>query len=283
MADHPPQSTSAAVEDGTAAAPAIDTATPAPAPAEVAVPARDGSGLQIAIVLYPGMTALDAIGPYEALRLVPGSEIRLVSNEVGPIITDSGVLALGATHTFAETPAPDVVLVPGSGTDTPTAMANKELTGWLAAVHPHTKWTTSVCSGALILAAAGILPGHPATTHWFAQKPMALLGVESRPTERIVRSGKILTAAGVSAGIDAALWLIGEIYGTERAEIIQLLIEYDPHPPYDAGHPSKASAKVMRKAVAEMTLESTNVRSTVAVGTVAWQLALTKIRGRKRH
>ncbi|WP_194250774.1 DJ-1/PfpI family protein [Nocardia brasiliensis] len=239
--------------------------------------------MQVAVVLYPGMTALDAIGPYELLRLVPGTEIRLVSNEVGPIITDSGVLALGATHTFDETPTPDVVVVPGSGTDTPTAMANKGLTEWLAAVHPHTKWTTSVCSGALILAAAGILPGHPATTHWFAQKPMALLGVRSRPTERIVRSGKILTAAGVSAGIDAALWLIGEIYGAERAEIVQLLIEYDPHPPYDSGHPTKASAKVMRKATAEMVRDSTNVRSTVAIGTLGWQQALTKIRGSRRR
>lgn len=270
--------------DGTpAGAATVDAAAPEPATADGAIPAHDGDGLQVAVVLYPGMTALDAIGPYELLRLVPGTEIRLVSNEVGPIITDSGVLALGATHTFDETPTPDVVVVPGSGTDTPTAMANKGLTEWLAAVHPHTKWTTSVCSGALILAAAGILPGHPATTHWFAQKPMALLGVRSRPTERIVRSGKILTAAGVSAGIDAALWLIGEIYGAERAEIVQLLIEYDPHPPYDSGHPSKASAKVMRKATAEMVRDSTNVRSTVAIGALGWQQALTKIRGSKRR
>lgn len=207
---------------------------------------------QIAIVLYPGLTTLDAIGPYEVLRMLPGSELRFVSNEVGPVMTDAGVLVLGATHTFAETPSPDLVLVPGSEAATTTAMADEELIAWLRNVYETSQWTTSVCSGALVLAAAGILNGHPATTHWMAQPYLSAFGAESRPDDRIVRSGKIATAAGVSAGIDLALWLAGEICGEERAQIIQLLIEYDPRPPFDAGHPSKAPSEVMKKAEAEM-------------------------------
>lgn len=249
---------------------------------EISTAIHQGNGMQIALVLYPGMTALDLVGPYEVLRMIPGSELRLVSNEVGPIITDSGVLALGATHTFAETPTPDLVLVPGSATDTATAMANKELISWLQAVHPNTTWTTSVCSGALILTAAGILQGHPATTHWLAQKPMSRLGVQSRPDERIVRSGKIVTAAGVSAGIDAALWLLGEICGAERAQIVQLMMEYDPRPPFDSGHPSKASSTVLRKARIEMAREGSNTRSALAVGTVAWRMVLARTAGGAR-
>lgn len=241
---------------------------------------NDPRGMQIAIVLYPGMTALDAIGPYEVLRMIPDSELRFVAAQVGPIITDSGVLALGATHTFAETPTPDLVLVPGSAADTPTAMADKDLIEWLQAVHPHTTWTTSVCSGAMILTAAGILQGHPATTHWAAQKPMSMLGVESRPNDRIVRSGKIVTSAGVSAGIDSGLWLLGEICGEEWAQVVQLMMEYDPQPPFDAGHPSKASAAVMRKAQIEMVREGATPRAAIAVSTVAWRMALDGIRSR---
>lgn len=235
---------------------------------------------QIAIVLYNGMTVLDAIGPYEVLRTLPDSELRFVSNEVGPIISDSGVLALGATHTFAETPSPDLVLVGGSEASTAEAMANKELIEWLRAVHPNTRWTTSVCSGALILAAADILRGHPATTHWAAQPALAAFGAESRPHDRIVRSGKIVTAAGVSAGIDLGLWLVGEIAGEEFAQITQLGIEYDPHPPFDMGHPDKASAVVMRKARLDMTKRAATPRLPVDIATAMWRLTLNRMRDR---
>ncbi|WP_040813214.1 DJ-1/PfpI family protein [Nocardia concava] len=235
---------------------------------------------QIAIVLYNGMTVLDAIGPYEVLRTLPDSELRFVSNEVGPIISDSGVLALGATHTFAETPSPDLVLVGGSEASTAEAMANKELIEWLRAVHPNTQWTTSVCSGALILAAADILRGHPATTHWAAQPALAAFGAESRPHDRIVRSGKTVTAAGVSAGIDLGLWLVGEIAGEEFAQITQLGIEYDPHPPFDMGHPDKASATVMRKARLDMTKRAATPRLPVDIATAMWRLTLNRIRDR---
>ncbi|MGW4122516.1 DJ-1/PfpI family protein [Nocardia sp. NPDC004711] len=235
---------------------------------------------QIAIVLYPGMTVLDAIGPYEVLRMIPDSELRFVSNEVGPIVSDSGVLALGATHTFAETPAPDLVLVGGSEAATTEAMANRELIDWLRAVHPNTQWTTSVCSGALILAAADILRGHPATTHWAAQPALAAFGAESRPHDRIVHSGKIVTAAGVSAGIDLGLWLVGRIAGEQVAQITQLYIEYDPHPPFDTGHPDKAPAEIMRKARVEMTKRAATPRLPVDLATTFWRLTLNRMRER---
>ncbi|MFE2997895.1 DJ-1/PfpI family protein [Nocardia sp. NPDC059246] len=235
---------------------------------------------QIAIVLYPGMTVLDAIGPYEVLRMIPDSELRFVSNEVGPIVSDSGVLALGATHTFAETPAPDLVLVGGSEAATTEAMANRELIDWLRAVHPNTQWTTSVCSGALILAAADILRGHPATTHWAAQPALAAFGAESRPHDRIVHSGKIVTAAGVSAGIDLGLWLVGRIAGEQVAQMTQLYIEYDPHPPFDAGHPDKAPAEIMRKARLEMTKRAATPRLPVDLATTFWRLTLNRMRER---
>ncbi|MFE3190868.1 DJ-1/PfpI family protein [Nocardia sp. NPDC059240] len=235
---------------------------------------------QIAIVLYPGLTALDVVGPYEVLRGIPDGEIRFVSNEVGPIVADSGVLALGATHTFAETPAPDLVLVGGSEAATTGAMANGELIEWLRAVHPKTQWTTSVCSGSLILAAADILRGHPATSHWAAQSGLAAFGAESRPHDRIVQSGKIVTAAGVSAGIDLGLWLVGEIAGREAAEMTQLYIEYDPHPPYDTGHPDKASPALLRKTRMRAVKLSASPRIPVDMATTFWRLTLNRMRDR---
>ncbi|GAA2709761.1 DJ-1/PfpI family protein [Actinoplanes palleronii] len=204
--------------------------------------------MQIAIVLYPDVTALDAVGPYEILRLLPEAEVRFVGAATGPLLTDSGVLTLGVTHTFARTPRPDLVLVPGSGPGTAAAMADRELTGWLARVHDTTTWTTSVCSGALILAAAGLLGGRPATTHWIAQDTLGRLGAQPRRDERIVCSGRIVTAAGVSAGLDLALWLSGEIAGRDHAEAIQLWTEYDPQPPFDAGHPAKARPEILDRA-----------------------------------
>ncbi|GLY72308.1 DJ-1/PfpI family protein [Actinoallomurus iriomotensis] len=230
--------------------------------------------MQIAIVLYPGLTALDAIGPYEVLNLMPDAEVRFVGAEPGPVVADSGVLFLGVTHSYAETPAPDIVLVPGSSAATATAMADKELTGWLRRVHETATWTTSVCSGALVLAAAGILDGVPATTHWLVQPILGKLGAEPRPDERIVRSGKVATAAGVSAGIDLGLWLVGEICGPERAEIVQLTIEYDPRPPFDAGHPSKAGEQVRKKARADLLRAGANPREAIAVPQVLWRRAI---------
>lgn len=237
--------------------------------------------MQIAIVLYPGMTALDAIGPYEVLRAIPGAHLRFVGSEVGPVTCDSGVLHLGVTHTFAETPEPDLVLVPG-GMVVASPMADKELTGWLREVHRTTTWTTSVCTGAMILAAAGILDGVPATTHWTAQAALGAMGATPCRDERIVREGKIVTAAGVSAGIDLGLWLAGEIAGRAVAEAIQLGIEYDPRPPFDSGHPSKASAKTKALATAGMAVDGARPAEAVAVSKVVWQRALGVYRDKRK-
>ncbi|MBU8821078.1 DJ-1/PfpI family protein [Mycolicibacterium goodii] len=208
--------------------------------------------MQIAIALYPGFTALDALGPYEVLRQMPDTEVTFVSNRSGPVLADSGVLSLYATCDYHELSAPDIVIVPGSSTHTEIAMRDPELIEWLQRVHQQTTWTTSVCTGALILGAAGILRGHPATTHWTMQSALADVGAESRPNDRVVRDGKVVTAAGVSAGIDFALWLVAEVCGQERAEMIQLAIEYDPQPPFDAGHPSKVSPQFLQHVLTEV-------------------------------
>lgn len=234
--------------------------------------------MQIAIVVYPGMTALDAVGPYEVFRFLPDAEIRFVSSKPGPVVTDSGVLVLGATHSYQETPSPEIVLVPGSSADTTTAMADGTLLKWLSSVHQTSELTLSVCTGSLVLAAAGILRGHPATTHWIAQRGLERFGAEPRREERIVEAGKIMTAAGVSAGIDLALTVVQNLYGKDRAETIQLQIEYDPNPPVDSGHPNKASQGVYRAAKAELLAEAKNPKNIVSVPVILWRAALDRVR-----
>lgn len=161
-------------------------------------------------------------------------------------------------------------------------MADAKLVRWLRAAHENSQFTLSVCSGSLILGAAGILEGHPATTHWIAQSRLPMFGATPNRDQRIVRSGKIVTAAGVSAGIDLGLYVVGELCGgRERAERIQLLIEYDPQPPFDSGHPSKASEAVFAAAKEEMLARSKNPRNAISVPLVLWRGAIEKIR-RKR-
>jgi putative intracellular protease/amidase len=206
---------------------------------------------QTAILLYPGVTALDAVGPWEVLSRMPNSDVRFVYKEVGPIMTEGGTLLLGTTHTTVETQSPDLVLVPG-GSTTPGQMVDDEVLAWLRKVHETSTWTASVCTGALILGAAGILKGVPATTHWYTMRVLKIMGAKPQPEQRIVQSGKIVTAAGVSAGIDLAFWLAGKIAGREQAEAIQLVIEYDPHPPLNAGHMSKASRETQKLAREKM-------------------------------
>lgn len=234
--------------------------------------------MQVAIVLYRGLTALDALGPYEVLRFLPDAEVRFVGHEVGPVVTDSGVLFLGVTHTFAETPEPDLVLVPGSAGATMQAMADEALTGWLRAVHEKTTLTTSVCSGSLVLGAAGLLKGRPATSHWMAMSALKTVGAQPQPDQRIVRDGKIVTAAGVSAGIDLALRVVADLAGDERAQMIQLAMEYDPQPPFDTGHTSKAPQHIRTLATKEMAKLNVNPRELVAMPRLAWRRAMSKLR-----
>jgi transcriptional regulator GlxA family with amidase domain len=232
---------------------------------------------QIAILLYPGVTALDAVGPWEVLSRMPNTEIRFVGKEVGPLAVEGGgTLLLGVTHTVAETPSPDLVLVPG-GTTTPGQMVDDEVLDWLRQVHQTAAWTASVCTGALILGAAGILKGLPATTHWYKMGVLKLMGAKPQPSERIVQSGNVVTAAGVSAGIDLALWLAGKIAGRKQAEAIQLTIEYDPHPPFDAGHMSKASKEV-QKLAKEMMDQRMPVDQRRLVPKIAWRRFIDLIR-----
>ncbi|GAA5609186.1 DJ-1/PfpI family protein [Streptomyces platensis] len=198
--------------------------------------------MQLAILLYDRFTTLDAVGPYETLSRLPGAEAVFVGERTGPYRNDLGSLGLAADATLDEVTAPDILVVPG-GPGQLAHMTDGPLHEWIRAVDAHTTWTTSVCTGSLILAAAGLLTGRRATSHWLALDQLPALGAE--PTgERVVFDGKYVTAAGVSSGIDMGLTLAGRIAGDTVAQTIQLGIEYDPQPPYDAGSPEKAPAEV---------------------------------------
>jgi len=199
--------------------------------------------LRIAILIFDGLTALDAIGPYEVLSRLPEAELSFVAKEPGLKRTDTGALGISADRAIAEVPEPEVVLVPGGEGNRPL-MSDTEVLDWLRAAHERTTWTTSVCTGALVLAAAGILDGKRATTHWAYRERLRELGADP-VAERVVEDGKIITGAGVSAGIDMALTLAARIAGERVAEAIQLGIEYDPDPPFDTGSPDKAPTELV--------------------------------------
>ncbi|PJE07519.1 DJ-1/PfpI family protein [Mycobacterium sp.] len=236
---------------------------------------------QIAFVAYPGFTALDMIGPYEVLRQLPDADVRFVWHDVGPITADSGVLVVGATHSFAETPSPDVVLVPG-GPATPVHARDEKLLDWLRQSHQSAAWTASVCSGSVILAAAGLLRDKRATSHWIALPALKAFGVTPVGDQRIVHEGNIITSAGVSAGLDLALWLAAQLGGEGRAKAIQLAIEYDPQPPFDSGHMSKASATTKASATALLSKDSLKPANLKATTLLAWEQALAAARSRRR-
>ena len=199
--------------------------------------------MDIAILIYDRFTALDAVGPYEVLRNLPGATVTFVAKEEGPVRTDSRALAIVADKAIRDVPMTDVVVVPG-GPGQSDLMEDDEILSWLRAIDSTTQWTTSVCTGSLLLAAAGLLEGKKATSHWLALEQLTKYGAE--PTlERVVEQGKIITAAGVSSGIDMGLRLAAHIAGDDVAQMIQLGIEYDPQPPFDAGSPEKAPAHLV--------------------------------------
>lgn len=212
---------------------------PAPGVTETA------AGPEIAVLLFDRITALDAIGPYEVLSRLPGATVRFVAQEPGPQCADTGFLTLTADYGLDEFLAPDIVVIPG-GPGSRDLVTNTAVLDWVRTVHRTSQWTTSVCTGALILGAAGVLQGQGATTHWAALEELADYGAE--PTRsRIVRAGKVLTAAGVSAGIDLGLELADIIAGEEVARAIQLIIEYEPAAPSDGGvHASSTPETVAR-------------------------------------
>jgi transcriptional regulator GlxA family with amidase domain len=209
--------------------------------------------MQIAILLFDGLDPQDAVGPYEVLRWVPGAEVVFPATARGPVQTERGSLAFVADRTLAEVERPDVVVVPG-GLGELRARQDPAILAWLRRVHETTTWTTSVCNGALLLGAAGILRGKRAVTHWSVVEDLAQYGATAVP-ERYVFDGKVVTAAGVSAGIDMALALAERLASTEMAQAIQLGIEYDPQPPFDAGSPAKAPPHVLEMVRAALATE----------------------------
>ena len=199
--------------------------------------------MDIAIPLFDGITALDAIGPYEVLSRLPQARVRFVAETPGPKRTDNKQLALVADDPLSAVPRPEILMVPG-GFGTRRLMTPNPLLDWIRTAHETTQWTTSVCTGSLLLGAAGLLKGLEATTHWAALDTLKELG--AKPTlQRVVMQGKIVTAAGVSSGIDMALTLTAKIAGDEFAQAVQLGIEYDPQPPFDCGSPTKAPAHIV--------------------------------------
>ena len=199
--------------------------------------------MNIAIPIFDQLTALDAVGPYEVLSRMPGATVQFIAQEAGPKRTETGMLALIADATLDELPDPDVIVVPG-GFGTRALMEDEAMLSWLQAAHEGSQWTTSVCTGSLLLAAAGILDGLDATTHWLVLDALRPFGV-TPVQRRVVQQGKVITAAGVSSGIDMALGLVAQIAGDDLAQAIQLGIEYDPEPPFHSGSTTKARPEIV--------------------------------------
>ena len=207
--------------------------------------------MQTVVLLYPDMTALDAIGPYELLARLPYSTLTFAAETAGPITTDTGFLTLVAERSIADVPAADLLLIPGGPGDA-AVRENPKVLEEIRRLHAVTRFTTSVCTGSLILGAAGLLDGLRATTHWTQLETLRSYGAEPTP-ERVVEQDKLVTAAGVSAGIDLALRLTQKLTDDDFAQALQLGIEYDPHPPFDTGSPPKAPPHIVELVRASMT------------------------------
>lgn len=201
--------------------------------------------MDIAVALFEQVTALDAIGPYEVLQRLPDADLKFVGHRKGEVRTDNGFLGLMVDHTFGELRNPDIVLVPG-GIGTRALVRDEEILDWIRNAHETSQYTTSVCTGSLLLAAAGLLDGIDATTHFSARSILAKYGANP-VADRVVHRGKIITAAGVSSGIDMALTLAERLVDATTAKALQLMIEYDPQPPHDAGALEKASPEILTR------------------------------------
>jgi putative intracellular protease/amidase len=199
--------------------------------------------MDIAILIYPRFTALDAVGPYEVLSRLPGARVTFVAEQATTQRTDTGQLGLLADAALEDLPNPEIVLVPG-GPGQSELMEDGPVHAWLRSADATSTWTASVCTGSLILGAAGLLTGKRATSNWQALDRLGDLGAEVVP-DRVVFDGKYATSAGVTAGLDMALSLAAKIAGEQVAQAIQLGLEYDPEPPFDAGSPDKAPAEIV--------------------------------------
>jgi transcriptional regulator GlxA family with amidase domain len=202
--------------------------------------------VKIAYVLYPDFTALDLVGPYEVISRWPDAEVHFLSRSLEPVRCDCGLTVI-PTDTPTTLPDPDLIVVPGSGNPVPV-LDDHVLIEWLRAAAPGCQWTASVCTGAGLYAAAGLLEGKKTTTHWGFRDNLRAMGVEV-VADRVVWQGNHISGAGVSAGIDMALALTDRVHGRKLAESLQLTIEYDPQPPFDTGSPTKADASTLRLAL----------------------------------
>ncbi len=205
--------------------------------------------LQVAIPMFPGFTALDGVGPYEVLQRIPGIDVTFIGHRRGEVRSDNGMLGLVVDGTFEELAEPDVVVFPG-GAGTRPLQHDERVLDWVRHAHATTRLTTSVCTGSLVLGAAGLLTGLSATTHWACYAELEAHGavpVSRRVVEHLDR--RIVTAAGVSAGIDMALRLVALLVDPTAARAAQLMIEYDPQPPFDSGARDKADQATMARVV----------------------------------
>jgi transcriptional regulator GlxA family with amidase domain len=205
--------------------------------------------IQVVIPLFPRFTALDAVGPYEVLQRIPDIDVTFIGSRTGEFRSDNGLLGMVADATFDDHPRPDVIVFPG-GIGTRALTGEREVLAWLTRAHASTRLTTSVCTGSLVLAAAGLLDGLTATTHWAAYDQLAALGAVPVP-DRVVEhvDHRIITAAGVSSGIDMALRLVELLVDRTAAEAAQLMIEYDPQPPVDSGSRAKSSEATLARVI----------------------------------
>jgi transcriptional regulator GlxA family with amidase domain len=205
--------------------------------------------LHVAIPLFPRFTALDAIGPYEVLQRIPSIDVTFVGHERGEVRSENGMLGITLDATFDEMAAPDIVVFPG-GVGTRTLIHDERVLSWVRSAHESTTFTTSVCTGSLVLGAAGLLTGLTATTHWSCYPELEATG--ATPTaQRVVEhlDRRIITAAGVSSGIDMALRLVELLVDRTAAQAAQLMIEYDPQPPFDCGALAKCDESVVNRVV----------------------------------
>ena len=202
---------------------------------------------QIAMLIYPGMTALDLIGPQQAFGYMMGAKVNLIWKTLDPITSDTGVKIIPSA-TFHDTNQPDILFVPGGGKGTIDLMSDSEVTGFLAEKGKTARWVTSVCSGSLVLGAAGLLRGYRATSHWAVRDVLTTFGAELAPG-RIVEDRNRITAGGITAGIDFGLYLVGKLRGEDYGRVLELSLKYDPHPPFHSGTPAQAPTKIRDAAV----------------------------------
>jgi transcriptional regulator GlxA family with amidase domain len=207
------------------------------------------AGMNIAFVLYDGFTALDLVGPYEVIAAWPDARVRFVSTEQGPVRADAGLVVV-PTDTPSSLPNPDVVVVPGSSRPF-GPLENRALLDWVRHAARSATWLASVCTGAGVYAAAGLLAHRRATTHWAFRDVLASMGVVVS-TDRVVIDEPFVSGAGVSADIDMALTLTARVHGVDLARRLQLMIEYDPQPPFDAGSPEKAGSDLVAASLAQL-------------------------------